>query len=193
MIKIKQTVIVEGKYDKIKLANIIDANIISTDGFAIFKDKEKMQLIRKIAQKDGIIILTDSDSAGAVIRGHLCSCINPEYITNVFVPCIKGKEKRKREESKEGYLGVEGIDASIIKAAFSKANIETVDKADKKITSADLYRLQLSGCDNSKEKRLLLQQKLGLPKVMSTKQLLGAINALYSCEEFEKIMGDLNG
>jgi len=188
MIRLKQTVIVEGKYDKIKLSNFLDANIISTDGFAIFKNKEKLELIRKIAEKDGIIILTDSDSAGAMIRGHLCSAIDPKYITNVFVPSICGKEKRKQKVSAEGFLGVEGIDEETILASLNRAKItESIDKRER-ITQADLYELGLLGTENSSAKRKELQKRLSFPAAMSTSQLLTALNALYTKEELEEMI-----
>lgn len=191
MIKLKQTVIVEGKYDKINISNFIDANIISTEGFAIFKDKEKMKLIRKIAEKDGIIILTDSDSAGAVIRNHLCCSIAPEFITNVFIPPVVGKEKRKVTASKEGLLGVEGLSEEIILGAIKRAKVTESTKGKEKITTAHLWEAGLSGQENSNKKRLLLQEKLGFPKVMSTSQLLTALNALYTVEDLRKFTEEL--
>ena len=121
MIKVDQIVIVEGKYDKIKLSSIIDGIIIETEGFGIFKDKEKQKLIRKLAEKKGIVILTDSDSAGFVIRNFISSIVPNEFITNVYIPDIFGKAKRKESYSKEGKLGVEGVSAQIIAEAFAKS------------------------------------------------------------------------
>ncbi len=197
MIYLTETVIVEGKYDKIKLKNFLDAEIITTDGFRIFRQKEKIDMIRRIAEKSGIIILTDSDSAGFLIRGHLSGFIDPKYIKNVFVPEIKGKEGRKEKASAEGLLGVEGLSEEIIVKAFKKAGIgiDHSDENGSKITSTDLYRLGLSGTDNSKILREKLLKRLDLPCSMSTKQMLTALNSLYSLEELENMMeenGDEN-
>ena len=190
MIHLKEAVIVEGKYDKIKLKNFIDAEIITTDGFGIFKNKEKINMLRRIAEKRGIIILTDSDSAGFLIRGHLTSVIEPKFIKNVFVPEIKGKERRKEKVSAQGLLGVEGLSEEIIIESLKKAGVGTDKKTKEtpKITSTDLFRLGLSGGDNSREQREKLLKSLDLPVGMSTKQMLTALNSLYSLEELEKIL-----
>lgn len=190
MIHLKEAVIVEGKYDKIKLKNFIDAEIITTDGFRIFKNKEKINMLRRIAEKRGIIILTDSDSAGFLIRGHLTSVIDPKFIKNVFVPEIKGKERRKEKASSQGLLGVEGLSEEIIIEALKKAGVGADKKTleTPKITSTDLFRLGLSGGDNSREAREKLLKSLDLPVGMSTKQMLTALNSLYSLEELEKTM-----
>lgn len=190
MIHLKEAVIVEGKYDKIKLKNFIDAEIITTDGFRIFKNKEKINMLRRIAEKRGIIILTDSDSAGFLIRGHLTSVIDPKFIKNVFVPEIKGKERRKEKASAQGLLGVEGLSEEIIIEALKKAGVGADKKTQEtpKITSTDLFRLGLSGGDNSREQREKLLKSLDLPVGMSTKQMLTALNSLYSLEELEKTM-----
>lgn len=191
MIRLKQAVVVEGKYDKIKLKNFIEAEIFTTDGFAIFKNRQKTEMLRKIAEQRGLIILTDSDSAGFVIRGHLTSVINPQYITNVFVPEIKGKEKRKTQGSAQGLLGVEGLSEQVITEALKRAGVnidgsEPIKPLDK-ITHTDLFEVGLSGGANSKQKRADLCQKLQLPTGMSTNQLLSALNSLYSKEELYKL------
>lgn len=190
MIHLKEAVIVEGKYDKIKLKNFIDAEIITTDGFGIFKNKEKVNMLRRIAEKRGIIILTDSDSAGFLIRGHLTSVIDPKLIKNVFVPEIKGKERRKEKASAQGLLGVEGLSEEIIIESLKKAGVGADKKTQEtpKITSTDLFNLGLSGGDNSREQREKLLKSLDLPVGMSTKQMLTALNSLYSLEELEKTM-----
>lgn len=190
MIHLKEAVIVEGKYDKIKLKNFIDAEIITTDGFGIFKNKEKINMLRRIAEKRGIIILTDSDSAGFVIRGHLTSVIDQKFIKNVFVPEVEGKERRKEKASAQGLLGVEGLSEEIIIESLKKAGIGLCGKAEEKqkITSTDLFRLGLSGVDNSREMRERLLKSLDLPVGMSTKQMLTALNSLYSLPELEKIL-----
>ncbi|MBQ8267799.1 MAG: DUF4093 domain-containing protein, partial [Clostridia bacterium] len=152
MIRLSQAVIVEGKYDKITLENIIDATIIATNGFAIFKDTEKRELIRLLAQKHGIVVITDSDSAGAVIRSHLKQICHEGSIVNVYVPQLVGKEKRKNKSSKEGFLGVEGMSQQILIDALARSGItgsDIVTKSVRKITKTDMYALGLSGRENS--------------------------------------------
>lgn len=194
MIRLNQAVIVEGKYDKIRLSNFVDAEIITTDGFRIFKDAKKRDMIRRIAEKNGIVILTDSDSAGFMIRGHLQGITSPDNIINVFVPQIKGKERRKSEPSAEGVLGVEGLSEQVLTEAFLKAGID-IESGDLKkrtpdITRADLYALGLSGGENSAEKRNKLLQKAGLPSGMSVSQMLTALNSLYTAEELYSLVKD---
>lgn len=189
MIHLDKVLIVEGKYDKIKLCNFIEAEIVTTDGFRIFKDRDKMAMLRKMAEKKGIIILTDSDAAGFVIRNHLCGSIDNSLITNVFIPEIKGKERRKSAPSKQGLLGVEGVTEEIILKAFEKAGIsalgeQAIYKSSEKITKTDLFILGLSGGEGSADKRQELLKRLDLPTSLSPTQLLTALNSLYSKEEF---------
>ncbi|MDD4699496.1 MAG: DUF4093 domain-containing protein [Oscillospiraceae bacterium] len=186
MIKLEKAIIVEGKYDKIRLENIVDAPIIVTNGFSVFKDKEKLELIKRLAQKSGIIILTDSDSAGMMIRSYLKGCIPSELITHVYIPEILGKEKRKVKASSAGLLGVEGVDDNLILKAFSRAGVlcQKTDKKGQQVTHTDLFELGLSGSDNSKALRQSLLIKLSLPSKMSTNSMLTAINALYDYDEF---------
>ena len=184
MIKIDKVIIVEGRYDKIKLSSMIEGIIIETEGFGIFKDKDKQKLIRKLAETKGIAILTDSDSAGFVIRNFITSIVPKEYITNVYIPDIYGKEKRKYSPSKEGKLGVEGISAEILKEAFKKAGIgvsqsETNER--KKITLNDFFDDGLTGDTQSKRKRTDLLKKLDLPERMSTKAMLDILNTFITC------------
>ena len=189
MIKLKQAVIVEGKYDKITLENIIDATIITTNGFRIFKDIEKRQLIRLLAKKCGIVIITDSDSAGAVIRSHLKQMCPDGSITNVYIPQLKGKEKRKDHQSKEGFLGVEGMNADVIINAFERSGVlcETMSKkCNKQITKTLLFELGLSGGENSSYLRNSLSEQLGLPTGVSANAFLDCINAIYDYDEFIK-------
>lgn len=182
-LKISQTILVEGKYDKIKLESILDANIITTGGFSIFNNDEKMMLIKRIAEKNGLIILTDSDPAGFVLRNKIKGMLSPnDNILHIYIPTEKGKEKRKKEYSKAGLLGVEGIDAEKLKELFSKytvsdKNEEAEDKKDT-VTKACLYELGLSGKDGSSEKREFVAEKFGLPKGMSANAFLEAINIL---------------
>lgn len=182
-LKISQTILVEGKYDKIKLESILDANIITTGGFSIFNNDEKMMLIKRIAEKNGLIILTDSDPAGFVLRNKIKGMLSPnDNIIHIYIPTEKGKEKRKKEYSKAGLLGVEGIDAEKLKELFSKYTVsdKTEEAEGKKdtVTKACLYELGLSGKDGSSEKREFVAEKFGLPKGMSANAFLEAINIL---------------
>jgi len=191
MIKIDKVIIVEGRYDKIKLSSMIDGIIIETEGFGIFKDKDKQKLIRKLAETKGIVILTDSDSAGFVIRNFITSIVPKEYITNVYIPDIYGKEKRKDSPSKEGKLGVEGVSAEILKEAFKKAGIgvsqsETNER--KKITLNDFFDDGLTGDTQSKRKRTDLLKKLDLPERMSTKAMLDILNTFITYDEYKKLV-----
>lgn len=195
MIHLTEAVIVEGKYDKITLKNFIDAEIIVTDGFGIFKDRQKASMIRRIAEKRGIIIITDSDSAGFVIRGHLNGIVDKKYIKNVFVPEIKGKERRKSEASAEGLLGVEGLSEEVITEALKRAGVDLsgCDTAGAVggITHTDLFELGLSGGPDSKRKRKVLTDKLNLPSKMSTNQLLTALNSLYTLDEIVNLINEV--
>ncbi len=187
MIKLSQPVIVEGKYDIIKLSNLIDGLIIKTDGFGIFKDKEKQQLIRRLAGEKGIIVLTDSDSAGFMIRNFISSVVPKEKITNVYIPDIYGKEKRKTEGGKEGKLGVEGMSEDVLLEAFHKAGV-LCDKSEsterRLITNVDLYEWGFSGRADSKAKRQALLKSLALPERMSTSNLVKILNTFVTYEEF---------
>ena len=189
MIKLEQAVIVEGKYDKIKLTSIIDGVIIVTNGFGIFKDKEKLELIRYYAKKTGIIILTDSDNAGRKIRGYIKGAIKKGSIVNVHIPDIFGKEKRKTKPSAEGKLGVEGIDARIILEAFSKAGITASERtAPRDITKLTMFELGLSGDNESSILRKKLQSRLGLPSMLSAGALLEVLKTMMTAEELAEHM-----
>lgn len=188
MIKLKQTVIVEGKYDKIRLSNIIDATVITTDGFGIFKDKDRCSLIKMLAEKCGIIILTDSDRAGQLIRKHIEKIASKGEIINVYLPQIAGKEKRKTKPSAEGNLGVEGTDDKIILDALVRAGVmgKVSEKTEKKITKTDLFNSGLSGTDGSAEKRRSFCRFLRLPDFLTANSLLDALNSLYGYDDFIK-------
>lgn len=194
MIKVKQAVIVEGKYDKIKLSSIIDGLIITTDGFSIFKDKEKTALIRRLAENQGIIILTDSDSAGFKIRNYIRGCTQKGKITNIYIPDIFGKEKRKAVPSKEGKLGVEGVSTDILKDAFEKAGIvsENTEKSRRdEITRIMLYDDMLMGREGSEAKRKKLLKKLSLPEMLSVTCLLEVLNSMYSLDEYKNALKEI--
>jgi ribonuclease M5 len=194
MIKIKQTVIVEGKYDKIKLENIISANIITTDGFKIYNNLEKQALIKNIAKKTGIIILTDSDSAGRRIRNFIKNFSGDAAceIINIYIPKIFGKEKRKSSPSKENILGVEGTDQKIILEIFEKygAASDNINKNKRRITKLDFYEDGLSGGPGSAKKRQELCARLNLP-ALSAGALVEAVNILIDFEEYKKIIENI--
>lgn len=185
LIKLTQAVIVEGKYDKIRLSNIIDATIITTDGFRIFKDREKRELIRLLARKCGIIIMTDSDHAGQLIRRHICDTVKDGKVTNVYLPSLCGKERRKQKAGAEGLLGVEGTDDAIIIEALKRSGVThtAVSKKGREITKGDLYAIGVSGRENSAAKRKALCHRLMLPDLPSN-TLIDALNTLYNYDEF---------
>ncbi|MCQ4021603.1 MULTISPECIES: toprim domain-containing protein [unclassified Ruminococcus] len=195
MIKIKEAVIVEGKYDKIKVSGLIDAPIIETNGFRIFKDREKAALLKTLAQSRGIIILTDSDSAGFVIRSHIKGIVGSGRILNAYVPEILGKEKRKSQLSKEKLLGVEGVEDSYIINALKNCGATFInkesDKPQKQITKIDLYNAGLTGRENSAEMRQRLLNKLNLPKYITANALLEILNCLISPDELQDVVSSL--
>lgn len=192
-IKLTEAVIVEGKYDKIKLSNILDAFIIETNGFAIFKDKSKLSFIKKLAKERGIIILTDSDHAGFMIRNYISSGVPKEQIKNVYIPDIFGKEKRKDTPSKEGKLGVEGMTKEVILASLEKAGVSSTSSVcDNPITTVDFYDLSLTGGENSKAKRKAVCKALDLPEFLSTSSLISCINNFMTKEEFFDLCQNLD-
>ena len=187
MLEISRPIIVEGKYDKIKLSRIVKANIITTDGFGIFSKEEKNLLIRRLAEERGVIVLTDSDGAGLVIRNHLKNLLPKEKVVHIYTPQIKGKEKRKNEPSKEGFLGVEGMELDwLIKALEPFADGNVPNRME--LSKADLYELGLSGRDDSEKRRKALAAALNLPTNLSANALLEAIRILISKEEFENAL-----
>ena len=194
MIKLDRPVIVEGKYDIIKLSNIIDTLIIKTDGFGIFKDKEKQRLLRRLAGEKGIIVMTDSDSAGFLIRKFITSSVPADKITHVYIPDLYGKEKRKTETSKEGKLGVEGTPEEIILEALRKAGVtcSKTELSDRRlITNIDLYEWGLIGRESSREKRVKLLKSLALPERMSTSSLIKILNTFVTYDELEQKIKEL--
>ncbi len=187
MVRVKELIVVEGRYDRNTLLQFVDADVVCTDGFAIFREPERRALLRRLAEKRGLIVLTDPDGAGRVIRGFLNGAVDPKYVKNAFVPDIPGKEKRKSSPSKEGKLGVEGMPPEIILRAMETAGAtmdgEAAARRGAEITPALLYALGLTGGKDSAEKRRKLQRALQLPERMSTKQLLTVLNILVSREE----------
>ena len=195
MVRIKEAILVEGRYDKNTLSQIVDAPIFETSGFGIFKNKQQLALLRRVAQTRGLIVFTDSDGAGFVIRNHVKSAIPSAYLKHAYIPDIAGKEKRKAAPGKEGKLGVEGMSREIILDALrrSGATIEGEDApVPRQITKQDLMELGLSGGPDAGTMRLKLLKKLNLPEHMSTNAMLQALNLLYDFEELSSIMGDLN-
>lgn len=193
-LRIPYTIIVEGKYDKIKLSNICEARIIATDGFGIFKKNEKLALIRKLAEAQPIIILTDSDGAGKLIRSHICSAVPADRLIQLYIPRIVGKERRKDEPSAEGTLGVEGMEDELLYRLL--APYEDTEKyrafSENPISKADFYRDGLMGGENSADRRDALAEKLGLPSGMSSNALLATLKLLCGYEEYLTLVGRKN-
>ena len=191
MVKIKEAIVVEGRYDKNTLSQIVDAPILETSGFGIFKDKEQMALLRRVAETRGLIVFTDSDGAGFVIRNHLKSAIPAKYLKHAYIPDIYGKEKRKAAPGKEGKLGVEGMKRDVILESLRRAGAtfegESSREARSEITKADLMDLGLYG-PGSNERRAALVKKLGFPEKISTNAFLQAVNLLYTFEELKNLI-----
>ena len=194
MVKIKEAIVVEGRYDKNTLSQIVDAPIFETGGFRIFKDKEQMALLRRIAQTRGLIVFTDADGAGFMIRNHLKSAIDGRFLKHAYTPDVMGKERRKSAPGKEGKLGVEGMSRDIILEALMRAGA-TVESSDASvaasITKQDLMELGLSGGADSSRKRLCLLKKLGLPEHMSANAMLQALSLLYDLEGLKAVLRDM--
>lgn len=191
MIKIKEAIVVEGRYDKNTLSQIVDAPIFVTNGFGIFKDKAQMALLRQVAEKRGLIVFTDADGAGFVIRNHIKSAISAQHLKHAYTPDILGKERRKQTPGKEGKLGVEGMRPEIILSALRAGGATILgDEVSTSgcITKQDLVELGLSGGPNAAEKRLALLKKLNLPEHMSSNALLQALNLLYDLEELKQML-----
>jgi len=195
MVKILEAIVVEGRYDKNTLSQIVDAPILQTDGFSIMHNKEQLALLRQIAYKRGLIIFTDSDGAGFVIRNYLKGAIPGEYLKHAYIPDVLGKERRKKTPGKEGKLGVEGMSPETILDCLRRAGAtfvgETAVSIEPQITKADLVQLGLSGGRNSKEKRLVLLKRLELPEHMSANAMLQALNLLYTREELYQLVDTL--
>ena len=194
MVKIKEAIVVEGRYDKNTLSQILDATILETSGFGIFKNKEQMALLRKVAQVRGLIVFTDADGAGFVIRNHIKSAIPGQYLKHAYTPDILGKERRKSAPGKEGKLGVEGMTREVILESLRRAGAtfegENAEKTAQEITKADLMDLGLYG-PGSNDRRAALIKKLEFPEKISTNGFLQAVNLLYSLEELAKVTEEL--
>ena len=191
MVKIKEAILVEGRYDKNTLSQIVDAPILETGGFGIFKDKQQMALLRKVAQTHGLIVFTDSDGAGFVIRNHVKSAIPAKYLKHAYTPDVFGKERRKAKAGKEGKLGVEGMRPEIVLEALRKAGATFEGEAiaaQGRITKQDLMELGLSGGPDSSTRRLQLLKMLDLPEHMSANAMLQALNLLYNRTQLEEMI-----
>ena len=191
-LKIDLPIIVEGKYDKIKIKSLFDVCVITTEGFGVFKNHEKLALIRKLAAKSKIIVITDSDGAGKVIRSHITSAIPKDRLIQLYTPQVVGKERRKVEASKEGFLGVEGTDSEILRRLLSPFAVDAFEDAVERceIEKLDLYELGLTGSADSAQKRDDLAAKLALPRNMTPNALLAALNVLMSREELYEICNE---
>jgi len=192
MKRVKEAIVVEGRYDKNTLSQVVDALILETSGFAVFKDTEKLALLRALAQRRGLIVLTDSDGAGFVIRNFLKGSIPADQVKHAYIPDVRGKERRKRAPGKEGKLGVEGMDPHTLLEALRRAGATFLDEEapalrQGSLTPADLYGLGLSGGPDAAARRRELLHRLGLPEHMNAKAMLAALNALYTAEELEAL------
>ena len=193
MVKIREAIVVEGRYDRNTLAQIVDAPIFETSGFGIFKNKEQLALLRAVAEKRGLSVFTDSDGAGFVIRNHIKSAIPGKYLKHAYIPDLYGKEKRKDKPGKEGKLGVEGMTPEIILSALRASGATLEEEASEtpstgSITKQHMMELGLSGTADSSSKRARLQKHLGLPEHMSANALLQALNLLYSMDELSDLV-----
>ena len=197
MKKIKEVIVVEGRYDKNTLSQIVDATVVTLGGFSVFNDKEKLAFLRRLAEKQGLIVLTDSDGAGFVIRNYLKGALPKELVKQAYIPDIHGKERRKRTPGKEGKLGVEGMKPEVILEVLRRAGATFLDEdepADRKkdpITKADLFELGLTGGQDSAAKRQALLRKLELPEHLTANGLLEALNLLYDRESLEEALREL--
>ncbi|MBQ8858601.1 MAG: DUF4093 domain-containing protein [Clostridia bacterium] len=191
-LKIDRPIIVEGKYDKITLSSVLDANIIPTGGFSIFKTKEKLALIRRLGEEKGVIVLTDSDGAGQLIRAHLSSALPKDKIIHLYTPRIEGKERRKKTPSKEGVLGVEGMEAARLRDLFAPFAVDAAAKPrGHAVEKRDFYADGLSGGEGAAARREALAASLALPRGMSANALLDAINLLYTYDEYKNAIKNL--
>ena len=191
MPSVREVIVVEGRYDKNTLSQIVDAVIIETSGFGIFNDAQKQKLLRRLAAERGLVVLTDSDGAGFVIRNFIKSCVDPALVKHAYIPDVSGKERRKTAPSKEGKLGVEGMRPQVLLDALRRAGATIGDKSAAslaaRITKADMFRRGLSGGQGSRERRAALIRSLDLPEKLSSGALLDVLNAIMTREEFYAI------
>ncbi|MBP3435123.1 MAG: DUF4093 domain-containing protein [Clostridia bacterium] len=198
MVKLKEAVVVEGKYDAIRLRSVVDATVVTTDGFGIFRQPETMELLRRLAAAQGIVVLTDSDAAGFLIRDRISSALPPSQVLHAYAPEIVGKERRKAAPSKEGLLGVEGIDGerllrALLQAGATVENVEPAERPAAFLTKARLYEDGLSGRSNSAALREALLRAMELPHRLSANRMIEVINALLTEEEYHTLLLHIKG
>ena len=195
MLKIKEAIVVEGRYDKNALSQVVDAVILETSGFGVFQDSERLKLLRRLARERGLIVLTDSDGAGFVIRNYLKGAIPPDQVKHAYIPDVYGKERRKRAPGKEGKLGVEGMRPDVLRQALLQAGatVEGEEAAAPRgeLTAADLFALGLTGTPDASARRAALLRRLDLPSHLSSKALLSVLNALYTPKELAQLLEEL--
>ncbi len=197
MLKIKEAIVVEGRYDKNTLSQLVDTLILTTDGFQVFKRKEQAELLRRVAEKRGLIVLTDSDGAGFVIRNHLKGIIPQRRLKQCYIPDVYGKEKRKKTPGKEGKLGVEGMKPEVLEDCLRRCGATILGEGEGtaprgEITKLDLYQAGLSGGADSARKRQILLKALNLPERLTANALVPVLNTLLTYEEFESVVRDVN-
>lgn len=195
MKRIKEVIVVEGRYDKNTVSQAVDAAVVTLGGFAVFNDKEKLAFLRRLAEKQGLILLTDSDGAGFVLRNYLKGALPKDRVKQAYIPDVKGKERRKRRGGKEGKLGVEGMSPAVLLEALRRAGATFEDappagQARDAITKADLYALGLSGGEGSAERRRRLLKRLDLPEHLTANGMLEALNLLFGREELEALLAE---
>lgn len=197
MLRIQEAIVVEGRYDKNTLAQLVDTVIVDTRGFGIFKDAQRLALLRRLAQRRGLIVLTDPDGAGFVIRNYLRGSIPPEQVKHAYIPDVAGKERRKRRPGREGKLGVEGMRPEVLEQALRRAGATFLDEsttcspAEQPMTKADLFALGLTGCADAAQRRQQLLRQLELPEHLTANALLEVLNTFYSCQEVERLVEEL--
>ncbi|MEY8386116.1 DUF4093 domain-containing protein [Oscillospiraceae bacterium 38-13] len=192
MKRIREVIVVEGRYDKNAISQVVDAAVVTLGGFAVFNDREKVAFLRRLAEKQGLIILTDSDGAGFLLRNYLKGALPKDRVKQAYIPDVKGKERRKRRGGKEGKLGVEGMSPAVLLEALRRAGATFEDEAPAErrdsLTKADLFALGLSGGEGSAEKRRRLLKRLELPEHLTANGLLEALNLLFDREELEALL-----
>ena len=194
MLRIREAIVVEGRYDKNTLSQVVDTLILETGGFALFKDPEQLALLRRAAQRRGLIVLTDSDGAGFIIRNHIKGAVPEQYVKHAYIPDVYGKEKRKRRGGKEGKLGVEGMPPQVLEQVLRRAGATFLDEAAPEgeagppLTKADLFAAGLTGGPDSAARRLALLKKLELPEHMSANALLAVLNGCYTRAELDRLL-----
>lgn len=195
MERIREVIVVEGRYDKNTVSQVVDATVVTLGGFAVFNDREKLAFLRRLAEKRGLILLTDSDGAGFLLRNYLKGALPKDNVKQAYIPDVKGKERRKRKGGKEGKLGVEGMSPAVLMEALRRCGAtfegEAPPERRENLTKADLFALGLSGGKGSAKKRRTLLKRLGLPEHLTANGMLEALNLLFSREELEAVLAEM--